>query len=579
MTSKAPKAVLVGLPGSGKSTIGRRLAKALGVGLLDTDVAIEQQTGRTIADIFATDGEQEFRRIEESVVRAALAEHDGVLSLGGGAVTSPGVREALAGHTVIYLEINANEGVRRTGGNAVRPLLAGPDRAAKFRALMSHTGSAVPARRNHAGRHQPPQSRGRGPLHRVAAAGAGRRPLVSTGRQMTRAGDDAERSDESRARRRHMTEGTAPVTVQVAVDPPYPVVIGTWPVRRSRTNCLPAGTGSRSCINRCWPTPRRRSETTWPARELTRTASRSRTPRRARTCLSSDSSGKCWAASELAAKTPWSASAAGPPPTSPASPRPPGCAASRSCTCPPRCSPWSTRPSAARPGSTPRPARIWSARFISRSPSLADLATLETLPRNEIVAGMAEVVKAGFIADPVILDLIEADPQAAAGSEGRRVAGADRAGDQGQGRSRRRRREGVGAARNPELRAHFGARDRAPGALPVAARRRRVGGPGVRRRAGQACRAARRRHRASGTAPSWSRWACRSATTPMHCRNCWNTWPATRRPGPACFGSSSSTGWANRAGWRDRTRRCWRPPTAKSVRRDGSGHRERHQRP
>lgn len=66
----APKAVLVGLPGSGKSTIGRRLAKALGVGLLDTDVAIEQRTGRSIADIFATDGEQEFRRIEEDVVRA-----------------------------------------------------------------------------------------------------------------------------------------------------------------------------------------------------------------------------------------------------------------------------------------------------------------------------------------------------------------------------------------------------------------------------------------------------------------------------------------------------------------------------
>jgi shikimate kinase len=100
-------------------------------------VAIEQQTGRTIADIFATDGEQEFRRIEEGVVRAALAEHDGVVSLGGGAVTSPGVREALVGHTVIYLEINATEGVRRTGGSTVRPLLAGPDRPAKFRALMA----------------------------------------------------------------------------------------------------------------------------------------------------------------------------------------------------------------------------------------------------------------------------------------------------------------------------------------------------------------------------------------------------------------------------------------------------------
>src|ERR1700739_4393588 len=133
----APKAVLIGLPGSGKSTIGRRLAKALGVGLLDTDAAIEQQTGRNLAGIFGPRGEQEFRRIEEDVVRSALAEHDGVLSLGGGAVTSPGVREALAGHTVIYLEISAAEGVRRTGGNTVRPLLAGPDRAEKFRALMT----------------------------------------------------------------------------------------------------------------------------------------------------------------------------------------------------------------------------------------------------------------------------------------------------------------------------------------------------------------------------------------------------------------------------------------------------------
>ncbi|PJE09773.1 MAG: shikimate kinase [Mycobacterium sp.] len=133
----APRAVLVGLPGSGKSTIGRRLSKALGVSLLDTDAAIEERTGRTIADIFATDGEAEFRRIEEEVIRAALDEHDGVLSLGGGAVTSPGVCAALAGHTVVYLEISAAEGVRRTGGNTVRPLLAGPDRAEKFRELMS----------------------------------------------------------------------------------------------------------------------------------------------------------------------------------------------------------------------------------------------------------------------------------------------------------------------------------------------------------------------------------------------------------------------------------------------------------
>ncbi len=132
-----PRAVLIGLPGSGKSTIGRRLARSLGVELLDTDIAIEQKTGRDIPDIFANDGEKEFRRIEEEVIRDALATHDGVLSLGGGAITSPGVREALSGHTVIYLEISASEGVRRTGGTTVRPLLEGGDREEKFRALMS----------------------------------------------------------------------------------------------------------------------------------------------------------------------------------------------------------------------------------------------------------------------------------------------------------------------------------------------------------------------------------------------------------------------------------------------------------
>ncbi|MCB0943038.1 MAG: shikimate kinase [Mycobacterium sp.] len=133
----APKAVLVGLPGSGKSTIGRRLAKAMGLTLLDTDAAIEEKTGRTVAEIFAADGEPGFRRIEEQVVREALQTHDGILSLGGGAVTTPGVRDALAAQTVVYLEISAAEGVRRTGGNTVRPLLAGPDRAEKYRALMN----------------------------------------------------------------------------------------------------------------------------------------------------------------------------------------------------------------------------------------------------------------------------------------------------------------------------------------------------------------------------------------------------------------------------------------------------------
>jgi shikimate kinase len=133
----APKAVLIGLPGSGKSTIGRRLAKALDCPLLDTDAAIEERTGRSIAEIFAADGESEFRRIEREVVCEALRDHDGVVSLGGGAITTLAVREALVGHAVVYLEISAAEGIRRTSGSTVRPLLAGPDRSERYRELMS----------------------------------------------------------------------------------------------------------------------------------------------------------------------------------------------------------------------------------------------------------------------------------------------------------------------------------------------------------------------------------------------------------------------------------------------------------
>ena len=144
--------------GSGKSTIGRRLARALQVPLLDTDAKIVETTGRSIADLFV-EGEQEFRRIEEAVVRTALAEHDGIVSLGGGAITSQGVREALAGHTVIFLEISAAEGVRRTdrrnGASAARrrrsrPEVPRPD---------DRTNPAVPAGRDDARQYQPPQSR------------------------------------------------------------------------------------------------------------------------------------------------------------------------------------------------------------------------------------------------------------------------------------------------------------------------------------------------------------------------------------------------------------------------------------
>jgi shikimate kinase len=133
---RSPRVVLVGPPGAGKSMIGRRLARELGVELYDTDVGIEREAGRTIAEIFGQDGEAEFRKIEERVVRRAILAERGVVALGGGAVLSRATRNLLRNRTVVYLEISIGEGLKRTGGSDARPLLNGADPAAKYRELM-----------------------------------------------------------------------------------------------------------------------------------------------------------------------------------------------------------------------------------------------------------------------------------------------------------------------------------------------------------------------------------------------------------------------------------------------------------
>jgi shikimate kinase len=122
-----PRAVLVGLPGSGKTTSGRRLADRLGVPFADSDDLIEQRAGRSVRAIFDQDGEDAFRVAEIEVISAALTAFDGVLALGGGAVLAEATRTALAvsGVPVVWLTAELTTLAGRVGRAQDRPLLVG----------------------------------------------------------------------------------------------------------------------------------------------------------------------------------------------------------------------------------------------------------------------------------------------------------------------------------------------------------------------------------------------------------------------------------------------------------------------
>ncbi len=125
----APVAILIGPPGSGKTTVGALLAARLGVAFTDTDADVAAAAGKPVSDIFVEDGEPAFRELERAAVAQALDRGTGVVAVGGGAVLDPRTQAGLAGHTVVYLETGFAAAAKRVGLSQARPLLIGNPRA------------------------------------------------------------------------------------------------------------------------------------------------------------------------------------------------------------------------------------------------------------------------------------------------------------------------------------------------------------------------------------------------------------------------------------------------------------------
>jgi len=135
----APRVVLVGVPGSGKTTVGTLLAERLHVSFRDTDHDIETEQGKPIPDIFVDSGEPYFRALEKDAVARALREHDGVLALGGGAVLDAGTRALLHDQATVWLQVGAAAGARRVGLDVPRPVLLGNVRG-RLASLLAERG-------------------------------------------------------------------------------------------------------------------------------------------------------------------------------------------------------------------------------------------------------------------------------------------------------------------------------------------------------------------------------------------------------------------------------------------------------
>ena len=417
--------VLVGPPGAGKTTVGRLLARRLGLGFTDVDALIVERAGKPIADMFTEDGEDAFRALERAVVAEALTTTDGVLALGGGSVLAAVTRERLRGHRVVHLKVGLADGIRRTGMSTARPLLAGVNPRATFKALLD---ARAPLYREVAtveietSKQSPNQvvrellealgeEPAADPRARSPAAPPGDEPLLPNptfGRPArdrrrsatTRTGGDKREPD--RPDRRH---GRAALPRAGRPRRARPAARHRRGPRRHHRDARPPARPRRGRGGGARRARRRRASRP--------TAWRSPTPRTARTSPSRASAGR----SAVGSGSPRSdvvVSLGGGAATDLA-----GFVAAtwmrgvRVVHVPTTLLAMVDAAVGGKTGINTAAGKNLVGAFHEPSAVLVDLATLDTLPRDELVAGSAEIIKAGFIADPTILDLVEADPVAA----------------------------------------------------------------------------------------------------------------------------------------------------------------------
>ncbi|MEU2677897.1 3-dehydroquinate synthase [Streptomyces sp. NPDC007107] len=393
-----PLIVLVGPMGVGKSTVGELLADRLGTAYRDTDADVVATAGKAISEIFFDDGEERFRALERQAVRDAVDQHTGVLALGGGAVLDEETRALLAGRPVVYLSMDVDEAVRRVGLNTARPLLAVNPRR-QWRELMD-------ARR---------------PLYEEVAAvtvATDERAPEEVAQAIVEALELPERtggsvpSDQEKSR---MTEqGTTRIQIAgTAGTDPYEVLVG-----RQLLGELPNLIGDRAKRVAVLH-PEALAETGEAVREDLASqgyeAIAIQLPN-AEEAKTVEVAAYCWKALGQTGftRTDVIVGIGGGATTDVA-----GFVAASWL----RGVRWIAVPTTVlgmvdaavggKTGINTAEGKNLVGAFHPPAGVLCDLAALDSLPVNDYVSGMAEIIKAGFIADPVILDLVESDPQGA----------------------------------------------------------------------------------------------------------------------------------------------------------------------